>query len=147
MRPKWSKHMLLFVAVLVSISLLIGCAPKKAAEQQPIKVGVLAPLTGPISAYGQDQVNAVNMAVEEINAAGGILGRKLTVQVEDDERKPELAASMTQKLINDGVDVIMLAGETASGAYPARAVRTLDAIIRDAESDRAHTLLPPPRPP
>ncbi|MEO8071503.1 MAG: pyruvate kinase, partial [Acidobacteriota bacterium] len=37
----------------------------------------------------------------------------------------------------DGVDAIMLAGETASGAYPAKAVQTLDAIIRDAESDRA----------
>ena len=37
--------------------------------------------------------------------------------------------------VNDGVDAIMLAGETASGAYPARSVQTLDAIIRDAESD------------
>src|SRR6185295_1134828 len=38
--------------------------------------------------------------------------------------------------VDDGVDAIMLAGETASGAYPARAVQTLDAIIRSAESDR-----------
>ena len=36
--------------------------------------------------------------------------------------------------VDDGVDAIMLAGETAAGAYPARAVQTLDAIIRDAEA-------------
>ena len=36
--------------------------------------------------------------------------------------------------VDDGVDAIMLAGETAAGAYPLRAVRTLDAIIRDAET-------------
>ena len=40
--------------------------------------------------------------------------------------------------VDDGVDAIMLAGETAAGAFPARAVQTLDAIIRDAE------LEPPP---
>ncbi len=130
MRPKLSKHMLLFVTILVSISLLISCAPKKPAEQTTtaIKVGVLAPLTGNISAYGQDQVNAVNMAVEEINAAGGILGRKLTVQVEDDERKPELAASMTQKLINDGVDVIiggMSSSSTMAGGPIANTAKVL----------------------
>jgi branched-chain amino acid transport system substrate-binding protein len=107
MRPKRSNLLLLLVAALLCVSSLISCAPKKTTEEKPIKLGVLAPLTGPISAYGQDQVNAVNMAVEEINAAGGILGRKLIVQVEDDEKKPELAASMTQKLINDGVDVII----------------------------------------
>jgi branched-chain amino acid transport system substrate-binding protein len=108
MRTKWSKSLLLFLVILLSVSLVAGCGKKTpAAEEAPIKVGVLSPLTGNISAYGQDQVNAVNMAVEEINAAGGILGRKLTVEVQDDERKPELAASMTQKLINDGVDVII----------------------------------------
>jgi len=102
------KLLLLLMAVLLSVNSLVSCAPAKPKEEEkPIKVGVLSPFTGPISAYGEDQVNAVNMAVEEINAAGGILGRKLVVQVEDDERKPELAASMTQKLINDGVDVII----------------------------------------
>jgi branched-chain amino acid transport system substrate-binding protein len=75
-------------------------------------------LTGVIAAYGQEQKNAVEMAVAEINAKGGILGRKITTQLEDDEKKPELAASMTQKLINSGVDVIiggMSSSETMAG--------------------------------
>lgn len=98
----------LFTLLLVAAIVLMAtaCAPKK-AEEKPLKVGVLSPLSSNIAAYGQDQVNGVNMAVEEINAAGGLLGRQLTVQVEDDERKPEMAASLTQKLINDGVDVII----------------------------------------
>jgi len=86
---------------------MVACSPKATGEETPIKIGVLAPLSGPIAAYGQDQVNGVTMAVDEINAAGGLLGRKLVIQVEDDEKKPELAASLTQKLINDGVDVII----------------------------------------
>lgn len=110
MRGKYVVVALLIVALLASMS---ACAKAPAAEQaaqetaKPILIGVLAPLTGPIAAYGQDQVNGVKMAIDEINAAGGLLGRQLTMQVEDDEKKPELAASLTQKLIEDGVDVII----------------------------------------
>ena len=101
-----AKALLVFLVILVLMVSISACAPK-AAEAETIKLGVLAPLTGPIAAYGQDQVNGVTMAVEEINAAGGLLGKKLVIQVEDDEKKPELAASLTQKLINDKVDVII----------------------------------------
>ncbi len=109
---KWS----VLLTVVVMLTFLIG--PSYAAEPETIKLGVLCPLTGVISAYGQEQKNAVEMAVDEINAAGGILGKQVTIQLEDDEKKPELAASMTQKLINDGVDVIiggMSSSETMAG--------------------------------
>jgi len=116
----------LFVVLTLMMS-VVACAPK-AEEADTVKIGVLAPLTGPIAAYGQDQVNAVNMAVDEINAAGGILGRQLVVQVEDDEKKPELAASLTQKLIDDGVDVIiggMSSSSTMAGGPIAEAAGML----------------------
>ncbi|MGQ9627574.1 MAG: ABC transporter substrate-binding protein, partial [Anaerolineae bacterium] len=102
--------------------------PAAAAEAKPIKVGILCPLTGGIAALGEEQKNAVEMAVEEINAAGGLLGRKLITQLEDEEWKPELAASMTQKLINDGVDVIiggMSSSATMSGGPIAEANEVL----------------------
>lgn len=101
------KYLFALLVVLTLLMNMVACAPAAAEEDTPIKIGVLAPLTGPIAAYGQDQVNGVTMAVDEINAAGGLLGRQLVIQVEDDEKKPELAASLTQKLINDGVDVII----------------------------------------
>ncbi len=104
MKAKSLFVLLLIVILTVSVS---ACAPKAATTSDTVKLGVLAPLTGPIAAYGQDQVNGVKMAIDEINAAGGLLGKKLTMQVEDDEKKPELAASLTQKLINSNVDVII----------------------------------------
>jgi len=105
MKTKWS----VLLAVLMVITMLVMMVPGMALAEDPrdLKIGVLCPLTGKIAAYGQEQKNAVEMAVEEINAAGGILGHKLVIQLEDDEMKPELAASMTQKLINDNVDVII----------------------------------------
>jgi branched-chain amino acid transport system substrate-binding protein len=116
MKVKWSGLLTKLMIVALLAGLLTGFAP--AAEKTEIKIGVLCPLTGVISAYGQDQKQAVEMALEEINATGGVLGKKLVMQLEDDEKKPELAASMTQKLINDGVDVIiggMSSSETMAG--------------------------------
>jgi branched-chain amino acid transport system substrate-binding protein len=121
MKIKWSVLLVGLMIIAVVASTLAGCAPKAA---QVVKMGVLCPLTGPISAYGQEQKNATEMAAAEINAKGGILGRKITLLLEDDEKKPEIAASMTQKLINSNVDVIiggMSSSETMAGGPIANA--------------------------
>jgi branched-chain amino acid transport system substrate-binding protein len=125
MKVKWSVLLTGLMVVAVLGSAVVGCAPKAATE---VKIGVLCPLTGVIAAYGQEQKNAVEMAVAEINAKGGILGKKITTQLEDDEKKPELAASMTQKLINSGVDVIiggMSSSETMAGGPIANAKQVI----------------------
>ncbi len=137
------KTKLLFTCMLIAmlVAFTAGCAPAAAtqapsastqapasSDNKTIKIGVLAPITGPIAAYGTDQVNGVKMAVEEINAAGGILGRQLEIQVEDDEKKPELAASLTQKLIDAGVDVIiggMSSSSTMAGGPIAERAKVL----------------------
>lgn len=96
---------LVVVGLMVVAAVGAGCTPKKPAEE--IKMGVLAPLTGTIATFGQEQKNAVEMRVDEINAAGGIAGRKIKLFIEDDENKPEMSATATQKLINQGVTVII----------------------------------------
>ncbi|HEY8562864.1 MAG TPA: ABC transporter substrate-binding protein [Pyrinomonadaceae bacterium] len=70
-------------------------------------------MTGHTSSFGQATGNGIRLAVEEINAAGGIDSRKLEIHFEDDEGKPELAKKVVQKLIDEKkVEVIL--GEVAS---------------------------------
>lgn len=78
-----------------------------------IKVGAYFSLTGDIATFGQSSVNAIRLAVDEINKTGGILDKKLDLIIEDTQSKQDGAASAVQKLISqDNVDVIL--GEVAS---------------------------------
>jgi branched-chain amino acid transport system substrate-binding protein len=72
-----------------------------------IKIGFIAPLTGDVSNYGASSLGGATIAVEEINAAGGINGKTLELMVEDGVCKPQQATSAATKLIDiDGVQVI-----------------------------------------
>src|SRR5260370_21452132 len=80
----------------------------------PIKVGYYGDLSGRTSNFGQSTKNGVMMAADEINRAGGINGRQIQILSEDDEGRPEKAATVVTKLI-DQDKVIALLGEVASG--------------------------------
>jgi branched-chain amino acid transport system substrate-binding protein len=76
-------------------------------------VGVYGALTGDQAAFGTSTVNGVRLAADEINAAGGVLGRKIRLIVEDDHGRAEEAASVVTKLMSsDGV--VALIGENSS---------------------------------
>lgn len=72
------------------------------AEEKMV-VGVLCPLTGPYSFEAEGQVNFAQLAAEEINAAGGVLGRKMEIVVEDTMLKPGIGVQKARKLIDQGV--------------------------------------------
>jgi branched-chain amino acid transport system substrate-binding protein len=77
------------------------------AQQQPIKIGHLVPLTGFLSPMGDYASKAGKLAVEEINAAGGVLGRKLETIV-DDETNPGVGVQKATKMIQqDKVDFLI----------------------------------------
>jgi len=80
----------------------------------PIKVGYYGDLSGRTSNFGQSTKNGVMMAAVEINKAGGINGRQIQILSEEDEGRPEKAATVVTKLI-DQDKVIALLGEVASG--------------------------------
>lgn len=86
-----------------------------ASAQSTIKIGVVQPLTGPFSSSGTDVTNGAKIAVEEINAHGGVLGRKLELIIEDTKSNPTEAASVTEKLvIRDKVPVLLGASSSTA---------------------------------
>lgn len=92
-------------AVVAASSLLFSaCAP--AAQPAtggggaPIKIGAIYSTTGPVAGLGQDEYDGAQVFVEEINAAGGILGRKIELVFGNDESKPESGLSIAKKMID-----------------------------------------------
>jgi branched-chain amino acid transport system substrate-binding protein len=78
------------------------------AQNAPLALGVLTPLTGAGSFDGPRMLKAMQAVADEINAAGGVLGRKVVLTVEDDETNPEAAVRAAHKLVDvDKVPVIM----------------------------------------
>src|SRR3989441_9725581 len=97
------------VITLASIAAFSGCA-KSVAE---IKVGEYGSLTGSTATFGVSSKNGIELFVDNLNASGGIGGKKVHVLVEDDQSKPEEAATAVNKLIaQDGVVAVL--GEVAS---------------------------------
>ena len=70
-----------------------------ALGQQPIKLGVVVPQTGPMALESQEMLAATQIAVEDVNADGGVVGRKVEMVVRDSEFKPEVAKRKATELV------------------------------------------------
>ncbi len=96
--------------LVISIIFLVGCAQKGnvVKEKETIKVGFIAPLSGPAASWGETELDGVRMAVDEINSKGGILGKQLEIIAEDGKCTGRDATLAAQKLVNiDNVKVIL----------------------------------------
>ncbi len=82
----------------VAIASALGAGPAFSAD--PIKIGVSGPFTGGSSSMGVSMRDGVKLAVDEINKAGGVLGRPLALVERDDEARNELGVQIAQELIN-----------------------------------------------
>jgi branched-chain amino acid transport system substrate-binding protein len=91
-----------------------GCQRKVEEKQTPIVIGNVMPLSGEIATFGQSANNGVKLAIEEANAAGGIKGHMLEIQVYDTVGKPEEAAIAATRAINQK-KAMLLIGELGSG--------------------------------
>ena len=103
---------------VLAAGVALGCGPRKgeggaAAAKDPIRVGHFASLTGDTATFGQSADRGIRMAVAEVNAAGGVLGRPIEVITEDDRSVTEEARTAAQKLIQRD-QVVALLGEVAS---------------------------------
>ncbi len=98
------------LTVFLALSWSLSACKK---QDNVITLGEFASLTGTTATFGQSMNDGVQLALEELNASGGLLGKKVEVKVEDDQSKPEEAKIAVLKLIKqDGV--VALLGEIAS---------------------------------
>jgi branched-chain amino acid transport system substrate-binding protein len=116
------------VVALLSL-LFVACPPKPESggaqggtggTTGEILIGEYGSLTGSEASFGQETHNAIMMAIEEVNAGGGVNGRKIRILTEDDQSKAEEAANAVTKLITQN-NVVAVLGEVASSSSLAAA--------------------------
>jgi len=100
--------------------------PMLAYAAEPIKIGLMCPLTGGWASEGQDMQQVLSMLTKQVNDAGGIKGRLIELIVEDDAGDPRTAALAAQKLVSSGVIAIV-------GTYGSAVTEASQNIIDEAE--------------
>lgn len=110
--------------VVFMLTILLLLTPVVVAGAQPIKIGALFSLTGGLAPYGPPIVNGAKLAVEQINKAGGIFGRKLKLIIRDTATSPAVGRDAASKLIN--LDrVVAIIGALSSGVTVASSSITI----------------------
>lgn len=102
--PKSRRSLWIGIAVIVIVVALLATAAfaglfTPAKPTTALKIGTLLSMTGPLNQYGPGDTKGVQLAVEQINAAGGVLGQPISLVIEDDQTDTLAAAAATTKLI------------------------------------------------
>ena len=97
--------------------MLVAAAPVAGFAQDTIKLGVVGPHSGDLASYGLPSVNAAKILAEQINAAGGINGKKIELLVEDTVCDAKTATDVATKLVSDGAQIVL--GGICSGSTKA----------------------------
>lgn len=105
------------IVSFVSVFFCIFCLVLTASAADTIKIGVAGAHSGDLASYGLPTVKAAELVVNDINARGGVNGKKIELLVEDDVCKPEVATNTATKLVSQGVSVVL--GHICSGATKA----------------------------
>src|SRR5690554_1441114 len=92
------------LATAVGASVALMAAGQAAAE---IRIGIAGPMTGPVAQYGDMQFSGARMAIERINAAGGVMGEQLVGVEVDDVCDPKQAVTVANRLVNQGVQYVV----------------------------------------
>ena len=103
------------VTALWAAGLLAMVAPGAQAQTGPVKIGVVTPLSGTYAPIGAQVKMGLDLALQEINQAGGIMGRKVELIYEDEEANPQVAVQKAEKLFQQA-KVDFLTGTVNSGS-------------------------------
>jgi branched-chain amino acid transport system substrate-binding protein len=129
------KKVVLWLGVLIVAIVMAGCQ-KSGGDNT--RIGVITSVTGSLAAFGEAHKNGYAIALDEINAKGGVLGKKLALDIYDDQSKPDQAVQGVAKLV-DQDRVAMLLGsyssESTKAIIPSVTQRQIPLIIPTATAD------------
>jgi branched-chain amino acid transport system substrate-binding protein len=111
-----TRRLAVFLAVATVILLFVG-APALRAQAKTFTVGIPLPLTGAEAKFGEIEKQAYEMAIEEINAKGGVKGVKLALDIQDSGGKPETATAIVEKFITIDKYPIVVGEYTSQCSY------------------------------
>lgn len=136
-----SRTTLALSSLILTSATLIGCTKKDAANE--IRIGVIGPFTGGSAPMGVSMRNGVEIAIDQINAGGGLLGKKLVMVARDDEAKNERGGQIMQELI-DKEGVVAVLGPINTGVANAASryanEKKVPMIINVSEGARVNEL-------
>jgi len=115
MSKKVSSRSFAFIALALVLIFVVGCGGGTATGPKEITLGLTAPMTGDYAEYGTVFKNAAELAIEKINAQGGVNGQKLKLVVGDSKADPKEAANIAQKFVSDA-SIIGVIGDFTSTA-------------------------------
>lgn len=116
-------------ALLASLAIFATAfsQPSFAKDGDTVKVGVITSLTGSLAAFGEAHKRGYSIALDEINAKGGVLGKKIELDFYDDQSKPDLAVQGVSKLVDqDQVPIIL-------GSYSSESTKAIIGPINKSE--------------
>jgi branched-chain amino acid transport system substrate-binding protein len=117
------KYISVIIAIVLSLSLFVGCGGDSGSNgdsnggtADTIKIGVNYELSGEVASYGQSSVDGIEMAIAEINAAGGLDGKEIQLIKYDNKSEPAEATTLATKLMTQD-NVLAVLGPATSGAF------------------------------
>ena len=119
-------------------ALLATAALASQAQAQPIKLATLVELSGAGATSGTNFKNGIELAIKEINAGGGILGRKIETTVSDTQSNPGVAKGLAQKAVDDNVFAVF--GPVFSGSILVSMAETKRAEIPNSTGGEAASI-------
>jgi len=127
-----SKRLILFILILVSIAgaiIFVRQQPDLSNKESRVQIGVLFPLTGDASSYGQKGKKAIELAVDDCNAREGSAGKKVTAIFEDSKGNPKDGVSAAQKLISVDKVPAIIGDALSSVTLPVAAVAEPNKVV------------------
>lgn len=141
MRKQFVSWTIPLLAILIFIGGLVPGPYVEASDKEPVKIGVLLPLTGGAASGGKKELIGIELAVEEINQLGGVLGgRLLKLIVEDTESRPEAGMDGVHKLVDVEKVPVILGAHSSAVSVPTGTYSNSKGVVQIVLSSTAPSL-------